>query len=80
MNEAELRAMMATAVAGCRPPEFVRAGRHFIRAMIVERARRGDLFAIAQMAAWRAESALDRYFTAKRMAYADGREFRGRPA
>jgi hypothetical protein len=67
-------------MAGCQPPKYMLAAPAFIRAMTAERARRGDLLAIAQTAAWRAENALHRHFTAKRMAYADGREFRGTPA
>jgi hypothetical protein len=64
-------------MTGQFPPWFLENAR---RMAIAPRARRGDLLAIAQVAAWKAEDALNRYFTAKRIAYSEGRNFIGRPA
>jgi len=79
-TEAELRGSMAAAAAGYKPPDWMFAHPMVVRAMTAERAKRGDILAIAQWAAWRAEDALHRHFTAKRMAYSEGRVFRGTTA
>lgn len=79
-TEAQLGSMLAAARAGYKPPDWMFAHPMVIRAFTAERARRGDIRAIAKMAAWRAEDALNRYFAACRIAYSEGRAFHGRPA
>ncbi len=76
-TEAQLGSMLAAAAAGYEAPKRILAHPMVIRAMTVERAKRGDVLAIAQWAAWRAEGALNRYFAACRIAYSEGRVFQG---